>query len=134
MSLAAGTCPIVGPDTGAAGTATPPSPALEEASSASRNSACSQQPPPPSFLWLRCRDAGAHLHRHLLQCSSASAPPEPCVEGGERGRAAHAPRPAGDVCVWSRPGASFLAQEGCRNRDLNVRPGVRLLYILLSSL
>lgn len=137
----------MGPDTAAARTAAPPSPALEEASSASRRPACSQQPPPPSFLRIRCRDAGAHLHRHLLQCSSASAPPAPCVEGGGAREgsalgawpslpplpAAHAPPPSWDGCIWSRPGASFLALEGCRNPDLNVKPSVRLLYILLSK-
>ena len=71
-------------------------------------------PSPPSVLF--------RLGRALAVCGGRGA-----SEGGARS-------PALPVGIWSRPGTSFLAQEGCRNQDLNVRPGLRLLYMLLSSL
>lgn len=58
----------------AARTAALPWPALGEAPLAMRRPAGSQQQRLPSFLWSHSREAGAHLNRHLLPCSSASAP------------------------------------------------------------
>ena len=48
--------------------------------------------------------------------------PARAVCGGRGAREGGARSPALPVGIWSRPGTSFLAQEGCRNQDLNVRP------------
>ena len=99
-SLAAGTCPTAGSDTAAAQTEGPAFASSREPQTVRRCPACSQRPRPPSFLCSLRRDAGAHLHRHLLPCPSASAPPVPRAGSGrESGRLA--------VGAWLRlPSAS----------------------------